>query len=56
VPLRPAYPDWAREFGYDILRLDTVLSMTSARPLYRSLDFEEGFSYDPNDIDMECSL
>ena len=54
MPLRPAYPDWAREFGYDILRLDAVLSMTSA--LYRSLDFEEGSSYDPNDIDMECSL
>ncbi len=50
----------ARTLGYDVMRLDTVASMTPARSLYRSLGFEERPPYYNNPLDdavyMERSL
>jgi ribosomal protein S18 acetylase RimI-like enzyme len=41
----------ARNLGYDVMRLDTVASMTTARSLYRSLGFEERSPYYHNPLD-----
>ena len=41
----------ARELGYDVMRLDTVASMTTARRLYRFLGFEERDAYYHNPLD-----
>ena len=50
----------ARELGYDVMRLDTVASMTAAQSLYRSLGFEERSPYYhnplPNAVYMERPL
>ncbi len=50
----------AQERGYEVMRLDTVASMTSARRLYRSFGFEERSAYYHNPLDdavyMERSL
>ncbi len=50
----------AKNLDYDVMRLDTVASMTAARRLYRSLDFEEREAYYHNPLDdavyMERSL
>jgi ribosomal protein S18 acetylase RimI-like enzyme len=50
----------ARERGYDVMRLDTVASMTAARSLYRSLGFEERDPYYhnplPDAVFMEMEL
>jgi ribosomal protein S18 acetylase RimI-like enzyme len=52
--------DEARTLGYDVMRLDTVESMTAARSLYRSLGFEERSAYYhnplPNVVYMEREL
>ena len=58
--LAKAILETARDMDYDIMRLDTVASMTSARALYRSLGFEERSPYYDNPLDgavyMERSL
>ena len=49
--LGEAVLDAARDLGYDVMRLDTVASMTTARALYRSLGFEERPPYYHNPLD-----
>ncbi len=48
--LGTAILDTARELGYDVMRLDTVESMTAARSLYRSLGFNERSAYYHNPL------
>lgn len=58
--LASAIVDVARDIGYDVMRLDTVASMTAARSVYRSLGFDERDAYYHNPLDdvvyMERSL
>jgi len=49
--LASALIDVAENLGYDVMRLDTVASMTAARTLYRSLGFEERSPYYHNPLD-----
>jgi len=49
--LGEAVLDAARTLGYDVMRLDTVASMTPARALYRSLGFDERPPYYDNPLD-----
>jgi Acetyltransferases len=48
--LASAIVEEARELGYDVMRLDTVASMTAARRLYQSLGFEERDAYYHNPL------
>lgn len=48
--LANAIVDKAQALGYDIMRLDTVKSMTAARRLYASLSFEERTPYYHNPL------
>jgi len=48
--LAAAIVETAQELGYDVVRLDTVESMTAARRLYASLGFEERDSYYHNPL------
>jgi len=49
--LGEAVLDAARTLGYDVMRLDTVASMTAARGLYRALGFEQRPPYYDNPLD-----
>lgn len=49
--LGKAIIETARDLGYDVMRLDTMASMTAARTLYRSLSFEERSPYYHNPMD-----
>lgn len=49
--LAMAIVEVARDLGYETMRLDTVASMTAARSVYRSLDFEERPPYYHNPLD-----
>ncbi len=49
--LASAIVEEARTLGYDVMRLDTVASMTAARRLYWSLGFEEREAYYHNPLD-----
>jgi ribosomal protein S18 acetylase RimI-like enzyme len=50
----------AQQLGYDVMRLDTLASMTAARSLYHDLGFKEREAYYhnplPNVVYMERSL
>ena len=48
--LAEAIVDKAEALGYDVMRLDTVESMTAARRLYTSLGFEETEPYYHNPL------
>ncbi len=48
--LAKAIVDNAQTLGYDVMRLDTVASMTAARRLYASLGFEETEPYYRNPL------
>lgn len=58
--LASAIVEEARGLGHEVMRLDTVASMSAARRLYRSLGFEERDAYYHNPLDdavyMERSL
>ena len=49
--LATAIVEVARTLGYDVMRLDTVASMTTARRLYRSLGFDERDAYYHNPLE-----
>ncbi len=42
---------WAREAGYEVMKLDTLKRMASARTLYASLGFQPCDAYVHNPID-----
>jgi len=48
--LATAIVETAQDLGYDVMRLDTVKSMTAARRLYASLGFAERDSYYHNPL------
>lgn len=58
--LGQAILDVARELDYEVMRLDTLASMTAARSLYQDLGFVERDAYYhnplPNAVYMERSL
>ena len=49
--LASAIVEEARALDYDVMRLDTLASMTAARRLYRSIGFEERHAYYHNPLD-----